>query len=464
MELRQRKTDAKIQQQNDTDEPSKAKKEQNITVLVLGSKLMYKLEDPEISSNLKIHYIKSLKPIPASDGNTSGIVQKVRMVSYGLFKIIYQVFQLLWIMMVEVEKVDKILVQNPPALPTLAAACIVKVIRGAKLIIDWHNYAYSILELKVKQGVIVQAAKRYEILFGNLADYHLCVTNAMKQDLKENWGIKKPIIVLHDRAPNHFKRLNVPEIHELWSKLSQDPQFQDLAKATKTNNSGNITPFTQLITKKLEKKSTKKKQSNFVEMRLDRPKLLISSTSWTEDEDFEILLEAMIRCDQYYQEKHTDAESNDENKKLYIVLVITGKGPLKQYYLEKISQTKWCHVKIITAWLDSRDYVSLLGSADLGISLHTSSSGLDLPMKVVDMFGCELPVCAFKFNCIDELVQNNVNGLTFTNSKELTECLKALLIDNGSETNLEKLRKGVEPFANLSWEDNWNTNALSIFQ
>lgn len=37
----------------------------------------------------------------------------------------------------------------------------------------------------------------------------------------------------------------------------------------------------------------------------------------------------------------------------------------------------WCvsQVHIATAWLSSADYPRLLGAADIGVSLHTSSSG-----------------------------------------------------------------------------------------
>jgi beta-1,4-mannosyltransferase len=54
-------------------------------------------------------------------------------------------------------------------------------------------------------------------------------------------------------------------------------------------------------------------------------------------------------------------------------------------------------VRIETIWLDIEDYPLLIGSADIGISLHTSSSGLDLPMKIIDLFGCGTPVLAMEY-------------------------------------------------------------------
>lgn len=52
--------------------------------------------------------------------------------------------------------------------------------------------------------------------------------------------------------------------------------------------------------------------------------------------------------------------------------------------------------------------------------------GLDLPMKVVDMFGCHLPVLAKRFSAIHELVTDGVTGMLFDTANELKLALVEL--------------------------------------
>jgi beta-1,4-mannosyltransferase len=117
--------------------------------------------------------------------------------------------------------------------------------------------------------------------------------------------------------------------------------------------------------------------------------LFVSSTSWTPDEDFDILLEAVKRSDKQI--------SQFKSEKRNIVIIITGKGPMRKIFETKINSMSIFNFEIITAWLEPEAYPKLLACADLGISLHTSSSGFDLPMKVVDMLGSGLPVCAYNY-------------------------------------------------------------------
>jgi beta-1,4-mannosyltransferase len=134
-------------------------------------------------------------------------------------------------------------------------------------------------------------------------------------------------------------------------------------------------------------------------------------------------------------------------------------------YLEQIvaleKSGKLQKVIIRTAWMTVQNYARLLASSSLGVSLHTSSSGVDLPMKVVDMFGAGLPVVGWdRFKAWPELVTEGVNGLGFGSSEELAEHLLELFGDNG---RLETLRLGAQKESSRRWDDEWNPIAGSLF-
>ena len=65
-----------------------------------------------------------------------------------------------------------------------------------------------------------------------------------------------------------------------------------------------------------------------------------------------------------------------------------------------------------------------LGGADVGLCLHRSSSGVDIPMKVADLFGAGVPVCALDYGaCLAERVRHADNGLLFSNGRQLADLM-----------------------------------------
>jgi beta-1,4-mannosyltransferase len=142
----------------------------------------------------------------------------------------------------------------------------------------------------------------------------------------------------------------------------------------------------------------------------ERPALVVSSTSWTADEDFSLLITAL--------DKYEDTQNVPR-----LLVIISGVGPLRAHFEETVGKRvrsgRWTKVAASCIWVEAKDYPVLLGSADFGVSLHSSSSGRDLPMKVVDMFGCGLPVLAKSFPCIAELVRDGKNGRVFETGEEL---------------------------------------------
>ena len=64
------------------------------------------------------------------------------------------------------------------------------------------------------------------------------------------------------------------------------------------------------------------------------------------------------------------------------MFLVTGKGPQREAYRRRMKSLDLRRVAFRLLWLEAADYPLLLGSCDLGVCLHMSSSGVDLPMKV----------------------------------------------------------------------------------
>jgi beta-1,4-mannosyltransferase len=308
--------------------------------------------------------------------------------------------------------------QNPPSIPALAVASAVCVLRRTSLLVDWHNFGYSILSLKLGTShPLVRLSEWYEIFFSQFATAHLCVTEAMMHVLRDRFPILAPILCLHDRPADHFRPI-----------LDHQERLDFLLSLSETSDVRHL----------LETGSVK---------------VLVSPTSWTPDEDFSLLIDALCR--------YSTMATTGKTYLPEILAIITGKGPQKDMYLREISRRKAAgklqKVTIRAAWLTSHDYAKLLASASLGVSLHTSSSGVDLPMKVVDMFGAGLPVVGWdRFEAWPELVTDGVNCRGFGSSRELADHLADLF---GNPADLERLRCGACEEGNRRWDDEWRPAA-----
>lgn len=89
-----------------------------------------------------------------------------------------------------------LIIQNPPAIPTIPICWLYCVVMNTRFIIDWHNYAHSLMALSLgNDHILVSLAKHIEEIFGRRAKNNFCVTKAMKEDLEKTWGIQLVIFV-----------------------------------------------------------------------------------------------------------------------------------------------------------------------------------------------------------------------------------------------------------------------------
>ena len=395
-----------------------------------------------------------------------------------VYKALFQLLALLYVLL-RAPWFEQILLQTPPCIPTFAVCKAVCLLRGCKLVIDWHNFGYTLLALSLPEGsrasrAMVAVAERYEKLFGRwCGDANLCVTQAMQRELGATWGVKAD--VLYDKPPQFFQPLSIEDLHGLFVGLRDtlteamvssrrrgrhqsipfrsdgpsDPrarpiplhysshpsvllQYRSMQHEKdccalprgKESNNGKLSQET-LFTRScaapagIGTRARTGAMGAGISLREDRPALIVSSTSWTPDEDFGILLKAA---------RTYDAETQSDPSYPRLMIVITGKGPMREAFRAEISAAVFSKVAFRLAWLAMEDYPRLVSAADLGVSLHTSSSGLDLPMKAVDMLGCGVPVCSANYDCIEELVRDGENGRLFRDARELADQFKVRMI------------------------------------
>jgi beta-1,4-mannosyltransferase len=317
--------------------------------------------------------------------------------------------RLVWLLLFTVRKPDVLLVQSPPAIPTLLVARVVARLRAARLVVDWHNLAWTLLALRLGQHhSVVRAARVYERALGRRADGHLCVSKAMQAVLQRDWGLRD-VRVLYDRPAERFAP--VP------------PAARPAVLARLLGDAGGVAR---------------------------RAAVIVSPTSWTVDEDYDLLLDAADRCETALGERGA----------VELLVVLTGRGALRERYEARFAARRARRVRLRTLWLEDEDYPLLLGAADLGLCLHRSASGLDLPMKIADMLGAGLPVCALDYGpCLAEQIRDGDNGLRFTDAAGLASLLAELFSRFPETPRLDRLRESVATARGLSWRAGWEVEA-----
>jgi beta-1,4-mannosyltransferase len=336
-----------------------------------------------------------------------------RFVIASMFRAARQAFRL-WGVLMRVPKPDTILVQNPPAVPTLGVAWLVAKLRGARLVIDWHNLSHTVAAVRLgERHRAVRALARSERRWARRAGAHLAVSKAMADRLQREYGVRATVV--YDRPPLAFSRPSAADGDAVWVKVA---------------TSAGLGP--------------------------DRIPMVVCPTSWTPDEDFDLLLEALERADRTLTGRSGSPSSTPQ-----LAVILTGKGPLRETFEARAARRNFKSVVVRTLWLEPADYPVCVGMADLGLCLHQSSSGLDLPMKLADFRGAGVPAAAFDYSpVLAEALTNGKEGVTFRDPGELANLLVSVAKRSAtSDSPLARSRAWLAAHPAERWEDQWKATA-----
>jgi beta-1,4-mannosyltransferase len=321
--------------------------------------------------------------------------------------------------LMRIPKPDVILVQNPPAIPALFIAWLASRLRGARFVIDWHNLSHTIAAVKVgDHHRAVRAVARSEKRWAKRADGHLAVSQALANWLSREYRITPAVV--YDRPAAAFASPSAASAAALWDRLAAE---HHLGAA--------------------------------------RPPLVVCPTSWTPDEDFDLLLEALERTERQLMKVARPVEARGATADL--VIFLTGRGPLRDTFEQRAARRSFTALAVKTAWLEPADYPTLIGMADLGLCLHQSSSGLDLPMKLADLRGAGVPVATYDYApVLGEVMNTGREGVTFRDPGELANLLIGIATQPAAENALSKSRAWLAEHPPERWDTQWEAAAKPL--
>lgn len=311
--------------------------------------------------------------------------------------------QLAWLLAVRLRRVEGVLVQNPPAFPALPLLLAHRRWRRARLVLDWHQTTAAMLELRLRglggRSRLATYLGEVEGRMARRADAHLCVSEPLRAHLERRWGID--VAVAPDMPPERFR-----------------PVPEEQADRGGESSHG--------------------------------PAIVVAPSGWSDDDDFDLLLDALREWDARLSRRRARGAAPHTR------FLLTGQGERRQEVESKLRACSWRSIAVATAWFPPEEYPAMLAGADLGLSVHASTSGLDVPIKLSELLGCGVPVL-----CLDygpgarERIRDGVNGRLFTSAAELAALLDDLLGGFPVAPELARLRAAVRAAPLEPWESTW---------
>ncbi|MFA6165701.1 MAG: glycosyltransferase [Gemmatimonadaceae bacterium] len=337
------------------------------------------------ASSLSVHSL-DVGEASRGDGPAASLATGVRGIRLG--------WRMARVLLRDTPPPDLILVQTPPPLPTLPVAMAAARLRGARLLVDWHNLGWTLLALRFGSShPLVHVMRWAEHFFGRRADGHLAVSALLARRLM-TLGLRD-VAVLHD-GPSAVRPF--------------PPARNDLP---------------------------------------DDPLVVVAPMGWTRDDDLPLLADALRQL--------TRRVDSAPAPRRALRLLVSGDGPLRAEWGPRLRAIGGVAIRVETPDVAVDDYPNLLAGSHLGLCVHRSASGLDLPMKIVELQTVGVPVLALDDGSpLEEIVPPECGVVRYGTASGLAEQLYAALAeDHDGSDFLSGLTAQARRHTPVSWDDRW---------